>query len=75
MSDTIASFFIGILTGWISNFLWSKWQNRRKDSHLIIESDQSGIRFTGRFNAKMTSQDEMSKEIFKVVSGASKSDV
>lgn len=75
MSDTIASFFIGILTGWISNFLWSKWQNRRKDSHLIIESDQSGIRFTGGFNAKMTSQDEMSKEIFKVVSGASKSDV
>ncbi len=65
--EHLLSFAIGIATGWVSNFLWHKWQSRRKDTHITLETDSTGFKFSGRFNADATSNDEGSKDILNAI--------
>ncbi|PTP52737.1 hypothetical protein CWN83_13420 [Vibrio splendidus] len=68
--DIYISLAIGIVTGWCSNLLWYKWQNRRKDTHLTIETDSSGMKFSGRFNADVTADDDGTKDILSAINSA-----
>ncbi|HIF9101665.1 TPA: hypothetical protein ACX6PR_002586 [Photobacterium damselae] len=68
--EIIISLIIGVVTGWFSNFFWSKWQDRRKDTYLTIEADGTGLKLSGRFNVEVTDNDADTKNILKAVNNA-----
>lgn len=68
--EYVISFAIGILTGWGSNYLWHKWQSRRKDTHIQVQADSEGFTFSGRFNANATARDDDSKDLLSAINNA-----
>lgn len=65
--EVLVSFCVGVAIGVVSNYLWNKVQTRRKDSHITVEVDGAGFRFSGRFNADATKNDPGTKNFLNVI--------
>jgi hypothetical protein len=52
----IWGFLLGGATGYLGNWLWDKFKPKKKNGHLITDTDEHGTSFTGHINPENKEQ-------------------
>ena len=59
----VLGFLLGGATGYFGNWLWDKFKPRKKDGHLLVETDKEGTSFSGR----ITNADDNKEQVLKTL--------